>query len=113
MFAPIIAAIITLVGLVGFVTSGLVGNPTGEDGLIFYAGFLAGGPLIFVGYVIVGLCKDFASTNQIPEGRVAVRVTNATWPRSTGAFGYEGLPEGLRRERKGPLDPGTGRANKI
>jgi hypothetical protein len=25
----------------------------------------------------------------------------------------EGLPEGLRRERKGPLNPSTGRANKI
>jgi hypothetical protein len=118
MFFPIIAAIITLVGAVGFVISSLVnGHASAAGGLVFNAAAICTvvGPLIFFSYVIIGLCIEFAITNQKPEVRVAVRgppLDVPTAPLSPVAVD-EGLPEGLRRERKGPLNPSTGRAEKI
>jgi hypothetical protein len=116
MFFPIIAAMVTLVGAVGFVVSSLVSASTAGD-LVFNvaATCIIAGPLIFFSYVIIGLCIEFASAGQKPEVRIAVRGPLLAVPPallSRVAFG-EGLPEGLRRERKGPLNPSTGRGNKI
>jgi hypothetical protein len=119
MFVPIIAGIVTVVGVVSLVISSLVHASAASD-LAFNAAAvcLVGGPLIFLFYVIIGLCIEFiefASTNQKPEIRISARVPSLDLPLaplSHVAFD-EGLPEGLRRERKGPLNPSTGRANKI
>ncbi len=119
MFFPIIAGIVTLVGVFSLVISSLV-HATAAGNLIFNAAAvcLIAGPLTFFFYVIIGLCIEFiefARTDRKPEVRISTRgpsldVTVA--PLSHVAFD-ERLPEGLRRERKGPLNTSTGRANKI
>jgi len=110
---------VTLVGVVGLVISSLVhASAAGE--LVFNAAAvcLIVGPLIFLFYVVTGLCMEFiefASTERKPEVRISARGASLDLPLaplSHVAF-VEGLPEGLRRERKGPLNPSTGRANKI
>ncbi len=116
MLLPIIAAMITLVGAVGFVISSLVSASAAGDPVFNSAAIcIIAGPLIFFSYVIIGLCIEFAGTNQKPEVRIAVRgplLAVPPAPLSHVAVG-EGLPEGLRRERKGPLNPSTGRGDKI
>jgi hypothetical protein len=116
MFFPVIAAMVTLVGAVGFVISSLV-PASGAGDLVFNLAAICiiAGPLIFFSYVIIGLCIEFASTNQKPEVRIAVHsplLAVPPAPLSHVAVG-ELLPEGLLRERKGPLNPSTGRGNKI
>jgi hypothetical protein len=116
MFFPIIAAMVTLVGAVGLVISSLV-STSGAGDLVFNAAAICivVGPLIFFSYVMIGLCLEFASTNQKPEVKIAGPVPSPDLlvaPLSYVAFD-EPLPEGLRRERKGPLNPSTGRASKI
>jgi hypothetical protein len=118
MFFPIIAAIITLVGVVGFVISSLVnGHASAAGDLVFNAATICivAGPLIFFSYGIIGLCIEFASINQKHEVKIAA--AGPSLDRPAAPLGHvafdEGLPEGLQRERKGPLNPHTGRANKI
>jgi hypothetical protein len=115
MFFPIIAAMVTLVGAVGLVISSLVSS-SGAGDMVFNAAAICivVGPLIFFSYVMIGLCLEFASTNK-PEVKIATLVPSPDLlvaPLSYVAFD-ERLPEGLRRERKGPLNPSTGRATKI
>jgi hypothetical protein len=116
MFFPIIAAMVTLVGAVGLVISSLV-SASGAGDLVFNAAAICivVGPLIFFSYVMIGLCLEFASSNQKPEVKIAALGPSPdplVAPLSYAAFD-ERLPEGLRRERKGPLNPSTGRASKI
>ena len=116
MFFPIIASMVTFVGAIGFVISSFVSASAAGD-LVFNAAAICiiAGPLIFFSYVIIGLCIEFAGTNQKPEVKIAVRgplLAVPPAPLSHVAVG-EGLPEGLLRERKGPLNPSTGRGDKI
>ena len=112
MFIAIVAAIVTLVGAAGLVISAFF--PMSD--LLFNAAgvFLVGGPLIFFGFVIIGLCIEFASTNRPSEVRVFARSPSPYAPVAPpSGFPFdEGLPEGLRRERKGPMNPGSGRATR-
>jgi hypothetical protein len=57
---------------------------------------------------------EFASTDRKPEVRISTRpsLDLPLAPLSRVAFD-EGLLEGLRRKRKGSLNPSTGRAHKI
>jgi hypothetical protein len=116
MFFPIFAAMITLVGAVGFAISSLVSASAAGDPVFNSAAIcMIVGPLIFFSYVIIGLCLEFASTDPKPEVRIAMRDPSLMVPEaalSHAAFA-EVLPEGLRRERKGPLNPRTGRGDKI
>jgi len=117
MFFPIIAGIVTLVGVFSLVISSLV-HAIAAGNLIFNAAAvcLIVGPLTFFFYVIIGLCIEFiefARTDRKPELRISTRGPSL----DVAPLGYvvfdERLPEGLRRERKGPLNISTGRANKI
>ena len=74
MFFPIIAAMVTLAGGVGLVISSLVHASVAAD-VVFDAGgiCMVVGPLIFFSYVMIGLCIEFASTNQKPEVKTAAR----------------------------------------
>ena len=107
MFVPIIAGIVTLVGVVALGISSLVHASAAGD-LVFNAAAvcLIVGPLIFLFYVIIGLCLEFiefASIDRKSEVRISARGPSLDLPLaplSQVAFD-EGLPEGLRRERKG------------
>ena len=53
---------------------------------------------------------SLAGASFLVLGWVAPAYAQAAYPSH---FVYDGLPEGLRRERKGPLNPGSGRATGI
>lgn len=109
MFFPIIAAGVTIVGVVGLVISSLAHASSAAD-LLFNAAAICivVGPLIFFGYVIIGLFIEFMSINKKPDVRIAARGPSPEVPLGLVAS-HEWIPEGLLRERKGPLDPSTGR----
>jgi len=103
MFFPIVAAIVFLIGVGALVLSSLV--PIVGDGVFNFAAVcLMAGPLIFFFYVMAGLCLEFIAVNRPPV------VGTFAAPASPADLIYEQLPEGLRRERKGPLNPSSGRA---
>jgi hypothetical protein len=115
MFVPIFAAIVTLLGAGGLVLSSLAPAIVGDGFFNFAAACLVAGPLIFFFYVIIGLCMEFMQANKAPEVTVVAfgspAYAQAAYPSH---FTYdEGLPEGLRRERTGPLNPSSGRATRI
>jgi hypothetical protein len=112
MFISIVAAIVTLLGAGGLVLSSLA--PIVGDGFFnFAAACLVAGPLIFFFFVIFGLVLEFIQTSR-PAGVSATALRQAVYaPASPGHFVYEQIPEGLRRERKGPMNPSSGRAVKI
>ena len=112
MFIPIVAAIVFLVGAGGLVLSSLA--PILGDGFFnFAAACLVAGPLIFFSYVMFGLFLEFVEANR-PPVRARMAVGQAAYaPASLIHFVYEQTPEGLRRERKGPMNPSLGRADKI
>lgn len=113
MFAFFLAGIVTLVGAAGLVFLSLVRlGPAGDAVFNAASVCLVVGPLIFFSYVIFGLCLEFISGEQIPAGQAAARARSFDAPSTSAspvAFDL-GLPEGLRRERKGPLNRSTGRA---
>ena len=113
MFIPIVAAIVFLVGAGGLVLSSLA-PIVGDSFFNFAAACLVAGPLIFFFYVIIGLCMEFIQANRNAEVSVVAfgspAYAQAAYPSH---FIYDGIPEGLRRERKGPLNPGSGRATGI
>jgi len=110
MVISIFAALLTLAGAGTFVTSSLFYGYFFSD-FLFDAGVICFslGPLIFLAYVLVGLWLEFYVINDVPA---AVTVSPARYAPETPLYslGLAGLPEGLRRERKGPLNRGTGRA---
>jgi hypothetical protein len=114
MFIPIVAAIVFLVGASGLVLSSLAPAIVGDGIFNFAAVCLVAGPLIFFFYVIVGLWMEFMEANQTSEASIVAfgspAYAQAAYPSH---FVYDGLPEGLRRERKGPLNPHSGRATRI
>jgi len=112
MFFPMLAAIVTLVGVIGFVISSLL-HASGAGDFLFNAAAICItiGPLIFFCYVIIGLCLEFASISRKTEVRIAAHAPPVNVPVAMPNLDW--MPEGLRRERKGPLSPSTGRANKI
>ena len=111
MFISIVAAIVTMLGAGGLVLSSLA--PIVGDGFFnFAAACLVAGPLIFFFFVIFVLVLEFMQTSQ-PSGASTKALRQAAYaPASTIHFVYEQIPEGLRRERKGPLNPSSGRAIK-
>jgi hypothetical protein len=113
MLASMIALIVTLVGAAGFLIISLVHASAGYH-FIFLAAAACVliGPLIFLAYVVIGLCMEFASTSQRPVVKaVARRPPSDVAAASYGHASFdEGVPEGLRRERKGPLNRSSGRA---
>ena len=113
MFFPMLAAIVTLVGVIGFVISSLL-HASGAGNFLFNAAAICItiGPLIFFCYVIIGLCLEFASITGKTEVRIAAHVPSVNVPVDMSSH-LDRMPDGLRRERKGPLSPSTGRANKI
>ncbi|HEY6024787.1 MAG TPA: hypothetical protein VIV34_11515 [Pseudolabrys sp.] len=116
MFIPILATAVTLLGAAGLVVSSLVhASWAGDFVFNFAAVCLVAGPLLFFVYVIIGLCIEFVQTSQNPEGRTVARGSLrkvSAEPLVRAAY-YDALPEGLRRERMGPLNPSTGRARAI
>jgi hypothetical protein len=111
MFVPFLASALTSVGGLALVISSLV--RTGSDSAFNVAAFcLAAGPLIFFSYVVVGLCIEFVRADRKPES-VTVRLPHS-FDRAVASAGNVELgkwvPEGLRRERKGPLNRVRGRA---
>lgn len=110
---PLIAATLTLVGALGLVISSLAHTSAASETIFNAAAIcLVTGPLVFLSYVIVGLCIEFARFDRKPE---LVTVTISRLPLSplapvdNAAFA-KWIPEGLRRERKGPLGRTAGRA---
>jgi len=98
-----------MVGVVGLVISSLAHASSVAD-WFFNASTvcLVVGPFIFFVYVIIGLCVEFVSINQKPDIRTVARSPSLEVP--LGCVGaHEWIPEGLLRERKGPLNPSTGR----
>ena len=113
MFIPIVAATVFLIGAGGLVLSSLA-PIVGDVFFNFAAACLVTGPLIFYFYVILGLCIEFVKSNQTADVSVVAfgspAYAQANYPSH---FVYGGLPEGLLRERKGPLNPSSGRATRI
>ena len=100
MFFPMAAAVVTLVGVFGLVTSAFV-NASAADLIFDVAGVcLVGGPLMFFGYVIIGLCIEF--TSAMPKSKVrtiAYRVSpDVPLTSNTQTVADEWIPERLRRE---------------
>ena len=119
MVIPIIAALVTALGAGGLVLSSLIHASSVSD-VIFNAASvcLVTGPLIFFAYVIFGLWMEFlefSSGGQKPDVRIVAHTPSPDVVAAvfSQAAYYDGLPEGLRRERKGPLNPSTGRASRI
>jgi hypothetical protein len=116
MFFPALAAIVTLVGGLGFLISSLA-HASGAGDFIFNASaaFMVAGPLIFLGYVFIGLCLEFINLDRPPEVQRTAGVPLVE-PAVAGpgpAVFEDWIPEGLLREHKGPLNRRTGRASKI
>jgi hypothetical protein len=111
LFFPTIAAAITIIGLVGFVVSSLFHWSTAGD-LLFNAAAacIVAGPLIFFWYVIIGLCIEFISVDRKSNVSIAVRgpSPDVAAPHAR-IVSQVWIPEGLLRDRKGPLNPATGR----
>ena len=115
MFFSTIAAIITVSGVFGLVASSLVYGSVASDFLFnAAAACTVAGPLIFFIYVVIGLCQEFANLNQsesiidLPRVIFEPRLASISPPNVE-----RWIPEGLRRERKGPLNRDTGRADRI
>jgi len=109
-------AIITAIGLGGFVMASLIGmNAVSEIIFNVAAVSLVVGPLIFFAYVVIGLCLEYISVNRRPEAAFVTPGPLREVPASPvwRAAYVEGPPEGLRRERKGPLGRSSGRAHTI
>ena len=104
-----LAAIISSVGVIGFVVSSLAYTTAAGD-FIFNAAAvcMVVGPLVFFVYVIIGLCVEFVTTNQKSEVRITPSPARPVVPVSNIVL-EQWIPEGLRRERKGPLNLGIGR----
>ena len=112
MFIAIVAALITLLGGAGLVISSLAPALVGDGIFNFSAACLVAGPLIFFCYVMIGLYLEFVDTNWPSGVRIVAQTPYASEP-SPGLSPYDAPPEGLRRERKGPMNPSSGRANSI
>jgi hypothetical protein len=114
MVIPIVAAIVTLLGAAGLVLSSLAPAIVGDGVFNFSAVCLVAGPLIFFFYVMIGLYMEFVATNWPPEVRI-IGHTRSPYASeaSLGLSAYDAPPEGLQRERKGPMNPSSGRATKI
>jgi len=100
MFFPMAAAVVTLVGVFGLVTSAFV-NASAADLIFNVAGVcLVGGPLMFFGYVIIGLGMEFTSAMPKPKVRIiAYRVSsNVPLTSNIQTVSDEWIPERLRRE---------------
>jgi hypothetical protein len=109
MVIPIVAAIVFLIGAGGLVLSSLA--PIVGDGFFNFAAVcLMAGPLIFFFYVIFGLFLEFVDASRPSVGSTIALGQPAYGSASPGEFADEQIPEGLRRERKGPLNPSSGRA---
>jgi len=115
MFFSTIAAIITVNGVFGLVASSLVYGSVATD--FFFnaaAACTVAGPLIFFIYVVIGLCQEFANLTQKSESIDLSRVIFEPRLASISPQIVERwIPEGLRRERKGPLNRDTGRGDEI
>jgi len=113
MLIPIIAAILTLAGAFSLVVSSFVG--TGAVGDFFFnaaAICLVAGPVIFFSYVVIGLCMEFIGIDRKPKVATFRRsplLDSSEAPLINVKFD-EWIPEGLRRERRGPLGPIYGRS---
>jgi ABC-type multidrug transport system fused ATPase/permease subunit len=109
-FFPTFAAAITALGVGALVVSSLAHASAAGDWFFNVAAIcMVAGPLIFFTHVIAGLWLEFASINRTFEIRrtiFAQPLAPALWPALD-----QSIPEGLRRERKGPLNPSTGRRN--
>jgi hypothetical protein len=112
MFFSVVAAIVFLIGAGGLVLSSLA--PIVGDGFFnFAAACLLAGPLIFFFYVIVGLWLEFIDANRPDVVSVVASAPSSYASALPDQFAYEQLPEGLQRERKGPLNRSSGRATRI
>ena len=115
MVISIFAALLTFAGAGAFVLSSLFYDFFFSD-FFFNVGAVCFiiGPLIFLAYVVIGLCLEFYIVNDVPLLN-AFTVTPARYAPDAPLHRVElaTLPEGLRRERKGPLNRTTGRRIKI
>ena len=108
---PIVAATLTALGALGLVISSLT-HTTAASELIFNGAAicLVTGPLAFFSYVMIGLCIEFAYFERKPQLVTVSRLPPfQSDPVAKPAFD-NWMPEGLRRERKGPLGRISGRA---
>ena len=115
MAIAIFGALLTFAGAGAFVLSSLFYNFFFSD-FFFNAGVVlfVTGPLIFFAYVVIGLCLEFYIVNDVPPYN-AITITPARYPSQVPLDNLElmKLPEGLRRERNGPLNRRTGRRKKL
>jgi hypothetical protein len=111
MFFPATAAIITSVGIVGLIVSSLVHASAAGD-IVFNAAAacLIAGPLIFLFFVIIGLCLEFVDTNYKPDSRASTlgRSPDIHVAAVSQVAFQQWMP--ARLKRMGPLNP-TGHAN--
>lgn len=107
----LIAAILTLVGALGLVISSLAHTSAASETIFNAAAIcLVTGPLVFLSYVVIGLCIEFARFDRKPELVTVSRLPPPPLaPVDNAAFG-KWIPEGLRRKPKGPLGRTAGRA---
>lgn len=108
---PLIAGTLTLVGALGLVISSLAHTSAASEPLFNAAAFcLIAGPLVFFSYVVIGLWVEFVHFDREPQ---PVSVAPARpFPLATASNETfdKWIPEGLRRQPKGPLGRSTGRA---
>jgi hypothetical protein len=105
----LVAATLTLVGALGLVISSLAHTSAASEPIFNAAAVcLVAGPLVFFSYVVIGLYVEFMHFE-----RESVRVAPIS-PSPLAIVGNEPfdkwIPEGLRRQPKGPLGRITGRA---
>lgn len=107
----LIAATLTLVGALGLVISSLAHTSAASEPIFNAAAIcLVAGPLVFFSYVVIGLCVEFVRFDREPEPlSVAPAPPSPLATVGNEAFG-KWIPEGLRRQPKGPLGRNTGRA---
>ena len=109
MFFPAVAVVITFIGAAGLVLSSLV--RVGDFVFNASAVCLVAGPLVFFTYVVIGLYLEFVSTGQKPQAPIS-RSRPLQAAASSVAFD-EWTPEGLKRDRLGPLNRRSGRAKRV
>jgi len=109
MFFPAVAVIITFIGAAGLVISSLF--RVGDFVFNASAVCLVAGPLVFFSYVVIGLYLEFLGTGQ--KVRATISRSHPLQAAASSVAFDQWTPEGLERERLGPLNRRSGRAKQI
>jgi hypothetical protein len=110
MFFPILSAGITTLGAGAFIMLSLFHLGVASNILFIIAAVcFALGPVVFLLYVLSTLSLEFLVSEIDYRYRLSPATAPAAYAPATLYGATEWVPEGLRRERIGPLNRSTGR----